>query len=105
MRLTEEQKNPAALADWPEHIQRSVRSEAEVWRYGHVASALDSFVSTVEWARGMNQQQRRYHHSGAWYANQNMKAAAIAYVQAERGDDPECDIHLCPPGRTCHPDV
>lgn len=105
MRLTDDQKNPPALAEWPENIQQAIRSEADVWRYGDVASALDSFVSTVDWARRLNQHQRRYHGSGAWYANQNMKAAAIAYVQAELGDDPECAIHLCAPGRACHPDA
>ncbi|MGW1362951.1 hypothetical protein ACWCQP_36785 [Streptomyces chartreusis] len=105
MRLTEEQTNPAALAKWPERIQRSIRFDADTWRYGDVASALESFASSVEWARQLNQHQRRYHHSGAWFANQNMKAAAIAYVQAERGDDPECENHLCPPGRECHPDA
>lgn len=90
------------LADWPDDIQKRIRSEARIWRYGNVASALDSFLSTVEWARRMNQHQRRYHWSCAWFANQLMTSAAIGYVREEQGDDPECENHLCSADRVCH---
>ncbi|MEV6400794.1 hypothetical protein AB0M39_39475 [Streptomyces sp. NPDC051907] len=95
--------DPPGLEKYPAHIQEAIRGEADTWRYGHVASALDSFETTVAWARRLNQEQRRYHASGYWYANQNLAYAAVGLVQEECGDDPECDAHLCPPGADCHP--
>ncbi|MGW9029685.1 hypothetical protein ACWGQ5_37330 [Streptomyces sp. NPDC055722] len=95
--------NPSGLKQYPKHIRAVIRSEAEVWRYGDVASALSSFESTVQWARGLNQEQRKYHAAGYWYTNQNMHRAAVGVVQKELGDAPDCDSHLCPTGANCHP--
>ncbi|MFI5864560.1 hypothetical protein [Streptomyces sp. NPDC051546] len=95
--------DPPGLSAYPASTQDTIRSEAEVWRYGDVASALRSFEQTVEWARGLNQEQRKYHHAGYWYTNDNMSYAAVALVQRERKDDPGCDGHLCPAGADCHP--
>lgn len=95
--------NPPGLTKYPAHIQQQIRSEADVWRYGNVASALESFEETVSWARRLNQEQRRYHETGFWFSNQLMKRAAVGLVQSECGDDPNCDIHLCPTGTACHP--
>ncbi|MGW6842157.1 hypothetical protein [Streptomyces sp. NPDC054958] len=94
---------PAGLEKYPAHVQASIRSEAEVWRSGNVASALSSFETTAEWARAMNQEQRKWHAAGFWYANQLMSRTAVALVQREMGDDPNCDGHLCSPGAHCHP--
>ncbi|KNE81388.1 hypothetical protein AB0B04_18855 [Streptomyces xinghaiensis] len=100
---TDTRTNPPGLDTYPAAIQETIRSEADVWRYGNVASALASFEETVAWARGLNQEQRKYHKSGCWYTNDNMNYAAIALVQQELGDDPDCASHLCPTGADCHP--
>ncbi|MGN5392587.1 hypothetical protein [Streptomyces sp. JL7001] len=96
-------ENPAGLEKYPAHVQASIRSEAQTWRYGDVASALSSFEATAEWARAMNQEQRKWHAAGFWYANQLLSRSAVALVQREMGDDPNCDGHLCPPTAPCHP--
>lgn len=95
--------NPPGLAAYPASIQETIRSEADIWRYGDVASALRSFEETVEWARRLNQEQRNYHKAGYWSTNDNMSYAALALVREELGDDPDCDGHLCPTGADCHP--
>lgn len=100
---TDNRSDPPGLTKYPAHIQEQIRSEADVWRYGDVASALESFEETVSWARRMNQEQRRYHESGFWVSNQLMYRAAVGLVQDECGDDRDCDIHLCPTGAVCHP--
>ncbi|MFF8431747.1 hypothetical protein ACF07Y_42810 [Streptomyces sp. NPDC016566] len=95
--------SPAGLEKYSEGIQADIRSEAQIWRYGDIASALSSFEQTVEWARRLNQEQRKYHHAGYWYANQLMYMTAVAFVQEELRDDPGCDSYLCRPGAHCHP--
>ncbi|MCZ1012045.1 hypothetical protein [Streptomyces lydicus] len=95
--------NPPGLDQYPTHVQEVIRSEAEIWRYGDIASALRSFEEDIEWARRLNQEQRSYHKSGYWYSNQNMAYAAVSLVQQECHDDPDCDSHLCPTGTDCHP--
>lgn len=82
------------LSAYPDHIQHSIRSEAETWRYGNVASARDSYEETREWAGRLTPEQRKYHASGYWYSNQLLHLAAVSAVQRELGDDPDCENRL-----------
>ncbi|MFI6282910.1 hypothetical protein [Streptomyces sp. NPDC050988] len=100
---TDNQADPPGLSAYSASTQETIRSEADVWRHGDVTSALRSFEQTLEWARGLNQEQRKYHKAGYWYTNDNMSYAAVALVQRELKDDPDCDSHLCPAGADCHP--
>ncbi|MFE0461847.1 hypothetical protein ACFW1A_21625 [Kitasatospora sp. NPDC058965] len=74
------------LAAYPAAIQQVIRSEAHAWFYDDTKPAMQMYDSHVAWARKLTPEQRRHHRSGAWYANQSLKAAAIALVQQEAGD-------------------
>ncbi|WP_030237145.1 hypothetical protein [Streptomyces sp. NRRL S-350] len=74
------------LATYPAAIQQAIRSEAHAWYYDRIEPAIRSYDSHVEWARKLTPEQRSYHRSGAWYANQLLKATAISEVQSEMGD-------------------
>ncbi|WP_331731764.1 hypothetical protein [Kitasatospora sp. NBC_01300] len=74
------------LAAYPTAIQESIRSEAETWFYGRIEPAIEMYESHRKWALILTPEQRRFHKSGAWFANQNLKCAAIGVVQRELGD-------------------
>ncbi|MEU3499089.1 hypothetical protein ABZ747_37095 [Kitasatospora cineracea] len=75
------------LAAYPAAIQQAIRSEAETWFRNRIEPAIRMYGSHVEWARKLTPEQRRHHRSGAWHANDLLKAAAINEVQSEM-DDP-----------------
>ncbi|MEU6972872.1 hypothetical protein AB0A71_35190 [Kitasatospora aureofaciens] len=74
------------LAAYPAAIQQAIRSEAHAWFYDRIGPAIDMYESHRQWALILTPEQRRFHKSGAWFANQNLKSAAIGVVQREMGD-------------------
>ncbi|MEU9044480.1 MULTISPECIES: hypothetical protein [unclassified Kitasatospora] len=74
------------LAAYPATIQQAIRFEAQTWFYDDIGSAIDMYESHRQWALILTPEQRRFHKSGAWFANQNLKCAAIGEVQRELED-------------------
>ena len=74
------------LATYPAAIQQAIRSEAHAWFYDRIEPAIRQYESHRQWALILTPEQRSFHKSGAWFANQNLKCAAIGVVQRELGD-------------------
>jgi hypothetical protein len=74
------------LAGYSDAAQAAVKSEAEVWRYGNVESARQSYDKARDWARRITPEQRRDHAWGAWHSNSLLLLAAISEVMREHGE-------------------